>query len=324
MEININKLQLINITKNYYHWEKEKEILLTINKDNPITNNKNNYYLLDSNWLINYKTLIKYDNLLQSLNKVSEDEKEIENIINQHINVEFNSLQDEQLSKLNNMQSIDLFNEIKQSKKFPFTIINEIVKNSIYDFSNFEFMELNGNIIGDKIIFELEPNNYKMFIVIFSDDNYFYELFFIFNNIDNTNYIELLDKIKNSNYQEILNLISIKLNDINEIGEIYNLKDNLKDNLKNTLIILAKKTKKFFINNKQNIDNTQNNNNLNSLIPQNQKENSTIYNNINSLFKCMYDYDLKLMGGFCGDEIRNNYSPCKLIDLNWVLNLKKI
>ena len=327
MEININKHQLINITKNYYQWEKEKEILLTINKDNPITNNKNNYYLLDSNWLINYKTLIKYDNLLQSLNKVSEDEKEIENIINQHINVEFNSLQDEQLSKLNNMQSIDLFNEIKQSKKFPFTIINEIVKNSINDFSHFEFMELNGNIIGDKIIFELEPtsnNNYNMFIVIFSDDNYFYELFFIFNIINETDYIELLGKIKNSNYQEILNLISIKLNDINEIGEIYNLKDNLKDNLKNNLIILAKKTKKLFINNKQNIDNTQNNNNLNSSIVQNQKENSTIYNNINSLFKCMYDYDLKLMGGFCGDEIRNNYSPCKLIDLNWVLKLKNV
>ena len=36
MEININKSQLIQITKNYYHWEKEKDNLLTINKDNLI------------------------------------------------------------------------------------------------------------------------------------------------------------------------------------------------------------------------------------------------------------------------------------------------
>ncbi len=191
MEININKSQLIQITKNYYHWEKEKDNLLTINKDNLISNNESNYYLLDSNWVTNYKTLIKYDILQQKLNNVSNVEEE-EKIIEEHINVEFNSLQDEQLSNLNNMQNIDLFNEIKQKKKLPFEIINENIKNSIFDFINFEFIKLNGNIIGDKIVCELEStsnNNDKMFIVVFfPDENYFYELFFIFNNIDDTNY----------------------------------------------------------------------------------------------------------------------------------------
>ena len=302
--------QLINIITRYYHFEQEKEKFL-MNHDNIFLTNKD-YYLVDKLIIDKIKNFTEYDKIKEQFNyNLNENEKE-EEIIKNYLNTLNKNECTNLFSELNNFK-IDknmLLKELLENKKFPFEIINEEVKNSL-NLLNYEFPKINGKSTNNKIIFELESliNNEKLIIVLFNIGNFnLLELFYVLENSMKKE--ELLNFIDKNQYEVILKELEINIDNIDEKGEL----KEIKRDIHNYYLIVRK-------------INFENINKIKSLLIQKNNEAEYLnqeHNNIQNIFESLYKSNKIYQKALSEGEIRGNYSPCKLINIDWVENLKKI
>ena len=302
--------QLINIITRYYHFEQEKEKFL-MNHDNIFLTNKD-YYLVDKLIIDKIKNFTEYDKIKEKFNYNLNGKEKDEEIIKNYLNTLNKNEGTNLFSELNNFK-IDkniLLKELLENKKFPFEIINEEVKNSL-NLLNYEFPKINGKSTNNKIIFELESliNNEKLIIVLFNIGNFnLLELFYV---LDYSMTIEEFLKIIDKNqYEDILKELEINIDNIDEKGELREIKGDI-----HNYHLMVRKI---------NLDNI--NKIKSSLI---QKNNEAEYlnqehNNIQNIFKSLYKSNKIYQKALNNEEIRGNYSPCKLINIEWVENLKNI
>ena len=56
-----------SIIINYFKWEKEKELLLAKNSNTIISNEPNEFYLVDKIWLNKFKEIVNIDKIIKKL-----------------------------------------------------------------------------------------------------------------------------------------------------------------------------------------------------------------------------------------------------------------
>ena len=297
----LNIAQLINIVQSYYSLEKEK-INFLMNQQNIFFSNEiQYYYLVEKSIMDKIKYFIHYEKIKEKI-KTNLNEKEEEIINNYYTNntIDFKIFSSE--SNIIQNDDENVLKELLENKNFPYEIINEEVKNSI-NFIKYEFLKVNGRFANNKICFELNSqiNNKKLIIVLFNiGNNYLLQLFYIFNYPMNVDLLEIIDKTQ---YNDILKSMGKDINNINEEGE---LKYFNQGNYCYSLLI--KKIKMddriSFIKN---------------------KDENPINENIKTMFDSLYRSNKKYENALSNpEEIRGNYSPCKLINFEWVKNLKNI
>ena len=314
--------KLLKILLNYYNWEKEKENLL-FNKEKNIHENKEKYYLIDKKVIDNFKNCINYENLKKKIEieKLENNSVKIEEIIKKYIQKEKFKINDFDLVKFDSNSFIkknNIINSLLSCKDCNFEIINEEVKNSLF-VSKELIYDIHRKDIQDKLIFETSDGFNNLFILIFPfGDDYIGKLFFILKSNDiNNEYLE--KKFEEKNESEILKSYNIDLNYIKE-NEYKGYEACLNSETdKYNYTIIASKIKfikySFDPNNKTQIILTNNYN------YENKKEEIELF------FNCLKQSNEKFNSALKSSSIRNNYSPCKIIDKNWMedfINMQNI
>jgi hypothetical protein len=280
-----NNGKLIKIILNYYYWEKE---LLFQNSNNQLSTKRKAFYLIDKNLMNKLKEFINYENLKEIIKDENNNLSDLineEDIITDNVKLEFDD-------SLYILKEENILNELTKNKKFDLEIIPEEICNYFDTFIGKNRIKVYGRKIDEKIIFEIEFQLYKILFFIFIKDSYLYHTFFIINNTNaNNSFINsLLNHIENSNIIEFLQKCNIELN-----------------NIKNDLIKVDNYTFRFIITKKINLSLTK-------------KE---LYL-INQFFKSLHKSDKKYIRALKMEEIRGNYSPCKIIDKEWMENFIKM
>ena len=277
--------KLIKIILNYYYWEKE---LLFQKSNNHLETKNKPFYIIDKNLMNKLKQLINYENLKEII-------KDGNNNLSDLINEE-DILTDNGNFKLDNslyiLEEDNILNELIKNKKFDLEIIPEEIYNSFVTFIGKNTIKVYGKKIDEKIIFEMEFQHHTIILIIFKEDSYIYNIFFIINNTNNTknSFINsLLNQIENSNIIEFLQKCNIELN-----------------NIKNDLVKIDKYICRFIITKKIKLSLTKKKIHL-----------------INQFFTSLNKSDEKYNRALKTKEIRGNYSPCKIIDKEWMDNFIK-
>ena len=314
-----------NIIINYFKWEKEKELLLT-KKNNIISNEQKEFYLVEKEFLNKFKKIVNIDKIKQKL-KANSNKDNQDTLVNEYIQNELSNINPTDLSLLNNVQKYNesqILKELLENKNFVYEIVNEELKNALNDFNKGnELIKTNGKIINDKILFDINSsfgNKNIIKLIFMSDESFYYETFFI---INSDSYKDLLKIIEEKSFQEILGLYDIDYNSIDESGEIIK-KDNCEIVIKKQKLNLVDDNNnsgraninneiKSNMNNENDIDGNNNNNNDNeNHISSYQKD------KIIEFFKYISYFNLKFKNALEKGDIHNNYSPCKIINQKWI------
>ena len=318
------KDKIRNIIISYFKFEKELlNYFMNINNDQ-FPNTSKSYYLIDKLWLNEFKKIINYDKIKESINNNSNNNEEI---IYNYIQNESINLNERDIFILNKNKKSDkdiLLKELLDNKNFQFEIINEEVKNELNFYKNNEFLKIKITIKNNIIFIELLPtiDNKNIIILLLLEDDYFYQLCII---IDYTKFNYLIEIINYKDFDNILNILQINKSNINESGDINNINiENI-----NNLYVISKRIKNYFVsfdNNINNISLIKFNNNENSNLLKNQTKYLNLdpnYEKIKSIFESLYKSNESFKKVLEDeDAIRGNYSPCKIINMNWIEELK--
>ena len=316
--------QLTKFILNYYNWEKEKEqFLQEIYILNANSINKKAYYLIEKTWMNKFKTYIDYDKIKEKIEKETKNNSSInkEEIIKTYIKEDFKTKSNdketfESLLSFNNYSNDkEIIDELINNKNFVLEIIPEEVKNSLYLNQMNNLKEIKGKKIYDKIIFEIELKDYVIILLVCKEENNVYNTFFIMDNNNNNNNL-LINQIEKKKYIDILKSYQIKLINVNE-NDGFVSRDLISDKIRFTIVIkIIKKIE---------------NDNISSLLfseidnysekkLSNENTNRKITQFLITLSKSDDIFNRALNIG----EIRSNYTPCKIIDKEWMEQFKNI
>ena len=306
------KEKIKNIVISQLKFEKELENYFLNKNIEQFPNSSKSYYLINKLWFNEFKKLINYDKIKESIHNISNNEEE-EIINNELINLNETGIYN--ILNINEKKDKDIIlKELLENKNFPFEIINEEIKNELVNiYNNKEFIKINIENKNNMIFIGLESNfdNKNIFILFFIEQNYFYQLFII---IDCNKYNYLLENINNKDFDSILKFFGINKSNINENGEIKNI--DLDNNYK--LNVISKRiNNSFTLININNQDSTLFNNQTKYL---NSDPN---YEKIIEIFNCL-NKNKEIFAVALEDEdaIHENYSPCKIVNLKWIEKLK--
>ena len=143
-------LQLTKAINNLINWEKEKELIL-FQQNNKL--NEQNFYLISKEWMNDFKSSIKYEELIENYKK---DEKNGIEIISEFIKNNLKNLESS-LSNISENQSkrdSDIITSLMNEKNFVLEIINEELYNSLLNGYTKGYQAL-GISINKKIIFSM-------------------------------------------------------------------------------------------------------------------------------------------------------------------------
>ena len=308
---NFDKMTKIII--NYYNWEKEKNsVLYKKEGDNFIDENKK-YYLIDKNWINNFKNYIEYNKLIEKIQAETTNNVNKEEIIKEYLNKDLIEKKDSNslLFNLNN-NSFDAQNEeyereiifyLNKKHDFALEIINKKTNLALLDLYKGFNKEISGKIKKNKILFEMEIENNKIIILLFpNDDNEIYEMFFIIEK-DDDSHDNLINHIEKNIDKDIFKIYNINEDKINEKGIMVHTKmfTILINKKKNDFHNLVKKVKTiYFFNNKY--------------------EKEKMENDIHKFFESLNDSNDNYKQALTVGAISSNYNPCKIIDKKWADN----
>lgn len=285
---NYSNDELKNLIKSYIDWEKEKEEILLFKNDKIKDScDEKNFYLIDKEWLNKFKEIIKYKELIDYIKseKTNNDSINIDEIIN--LFIDKNSINLNNINKDINDKN-DIENELINNKNFIFEVINEKFNKLLKNVKN--KYKIIGKIMNNKILFEMVLKNFKIIFLIFpiEKDN-ICKLFLIFKEKDKNYSIEI-NRLEKEDYKNILNRYEINLSYVDENG----INKKFKINEENLFIVVKKSKYKsnylFYLLNKD----------------------------INNFFKALKKSNCKFNNAIKNEDIHNNYSPCKLINLDWM------
>ena len=320
--------KIIRIITNLYNWEKEKEKMFFNNEKNKnlILEQNKTFFLIDKNWINLFKKNIKYDKLIEKIendtktNSEINDEEIIKKTFLEMNDYEINKLTIDLQSYNSNLEEDKILNNLLENQKFDLEIINEEIKNSLFFYNGIK-LKINGLIIEDYILFEMQINEKNIILLVFpleeKEEDCIYKIFFIFD-CDTKNIKDLLiNKKKKINYIDILKSFNMDLQNIDKDGKSeisFTLGDNKYNNIykkKYKVIIIANKIKKDF-----KISLFENNNkNTTYVINYNiEKKKDDIQAFFDSLDASNSSYRKALTEG----DITSNYSPCKFINKKWM------
>ena len=286
--------ELKSLMKNLIEWEEEKIQMFFQQNDND-----KKFYYISKSWLNEFKNIIKYDELIKRINKNS---KTIEQIIEEFID---NDLKDLDLNsfnkKINNsISNPNIINELMKNKKFILEIVNEDVFKSLFE-SDLTGLEISRKIINKKVIFATKIL-IKNIIILLSKikDKEICEMFFILNSNNKKIYNDLYEFVENNDINQIIDTLEIDVKNINDEGEYKTFK--LEDTVIKCLVLFKK------------IE-------YSHIFPLLNKE--TIVQ-VQQFFDVLYKSKIKFKKGLLlSNTIRDNYTPCKLINKEWMDNFIK-
>ena len=286
----MNVVLLKNVMKNLIEWEGEKRQMFFQQNDND-----KKFYYISKTSMKNLKGIIKYDELIKKINKNS---KSIEQIIEEFIDNDLKNLDFSSLNKNVNtsINELDIFNALMRNKKFMLEIVNENLFNSLYKCDKTGY-EISRKIINKKVIFELKILIKKIIILLFKvKDTKICEILFILDDSDENSSNDIYEFIENNDINQIIKDLKIDVNNNNK-GEYktYEL-----ENTEIKYLILFKKIK------------------YNHIFPFLEKE---IIHKVRNFFEVLYKSNTKFKEGLIfTNAIHDNYSPCKLINKDWMDN----
>ena len=278
-------LQLQKLINSLINWEKEKEQILSKQNNNL---NEKRFYLIGKNWMNDFKSSIKYDELIENYKKNRNNEKEFISFIkNNFKNLKLSS---EKQPKEDSYIITSLMNK----SNFVLEIINEELFDSLLNQYTKGYEAL-GISINKKIIFKMSIWKKKILLMLFPlESNNICEIFFILGENNEKDYQILYEEIKNSDISEILSFSGLDIKNIDEKGEKKTLK--IKENAFKCFIIIKKiKFNYEFL-----------------LLEKN------IIDKVNNLFYMLYESNNKFKKALINDEICGNYSPCKILSKKWM------
>ena len=212
--------QLTKAINNLINWEKEKEQILFEQNDNL---NEKKFYLIKKEWMNDFKSSIKYDELIKNIKNDAKDEKKI---ISEFIT---NNLKNFQLSLFNYENQTDeyeknIISSLLFQKEFVLEIINKELFNSLSKGYTKGFQAL-GTSINKKLIFRMSIRNKNIMLILLPiEGNNFYEIFLIPDKINVNEDQILFEEIKTKNINEIFSFLNLDINNINKKENIENLR----------------------------------------------------------------------------------------------------
>ena len=183
--------KIIRIITNLYNWEKEKEKMFFNNEKNKnlILEQNKTFFLIDKNWINLFKKNIKYDKLIEKIendtktNSEINDEEIIKKTFLEMNDYEINKLTIDLQSYNSNLEEDKILNNLLENQKFDLEIINEEIKNSLFFYNGIK-LKINGLIIEDYILFEMQINEKNIILLVFpleeKEEDCIYKIFFIF------------------------------------------------------------------------------------------------------------------------------------------------
>ena len=316
-----NMDQISKIVLNYYNWDIEKEKILFKNEKNIQENNKQ-YFLIDEKYMNYLKKYINYEKLKKKIEneKLENSSVNIEEIIEKNIMedpIDISYLESEEPQIKDNIPSVDIINDLLKNQYFSFEIINKEVKDSLPFYYQESTYEIQRNDIKEKLIFKIVNKKYKLILLIFPyDNNYIGRLFFILK-LKDSNIEYLKEILEEKNISEILNLFDIELDYMNCNGyEEYKGKLGSGKNQFQCIIIANKK--KYIKHNWDKI--------ITTVVLRNNYNYEKNKGNIKHFLECLDLSNYKYNKALNSQEIRSNYTPCKIINKKWIedfINLEK-
>ena len=285
--------QLKQVMKNLIKWEEEKLLMLFQQNDNDKT-----FYFISKSWLKEFKNFIKYDELIKKINKNS---KSIDQIIEEFIendleNFDFTSFTKDVKNSKNDLDKL-IINELLRNKKFILEIVNESLFNSLFECDKTGF-KISRKIINKKVIFEAKILIKKIILLIFKiNDSKICKIVSILNSDDENSCNDLYEFFENNEINEIIEELQIDVNNINDKGEYKTYKF---ESTEISFLIEFEKIK------------------YNHMFPLLDKE---IILQVQTFFEVLYKSNTKFKNGLTyTNSIHDNYSPCKLINKEWMDN----
>ena len=322
--------KIIRIITNLYKWEKEKEKMFFNNEKNKnlILEQNKTFFLIDKNWLNLFKKNIKYDELIEKIENDTKTNSEIND--EEIIKKTFIEMYDNEINKLtidlqsynSNLEEDKILNNLLENKKFDLEIINEELKNSLFFYNGIK-LKINGLIIEDFILFEMQINEKNIILLVFplveKEEDCIYKVFFIFD--CDTKIIKdlLINKKKKINYIDILKSFNMDLQNIDKDGKSeisFTLENNKYNNIykkKYKAIVIANKIKKDF-----KISLFENNNKNTTYVINNDYNIEKKKDDIQSFFDSLDASNASYRKALTEGDITSNYSPCKFINKKWM------
>ena len=322
MDFSINEIDfLFKIALSYYNWELEKEKLLFDKEENK-SDKKKKYFLINKKRMNYFKEHIKYEELKKNIEteKLENSSINIEETIKKHIqnnSLEMSGFGSSFYENKYNFKMSDAINNLLKDQDFNLEIINEEVKDSLLFDEEFIF-EIYRIDIKDKLVFEMYGKEFYLILLISTfEDDYISKLFFIFDFNDNNSIKDLKKVIKEKNNSEILNLFKIDLNYLKE--------NEYKKYEYNTDLTKGKSQCKLFVNKfkyeRFSLDEIKK-----TLVTKRKYSYESNKDKIYKFYKCFELSNERYNKALTSQEIRSNYSPCKILNKEWIenfLNLKK-
>ena len=322
--------KIIRIITNLYKWEKEKEKMFFNNEKNKnlILEQNKTFFLIDKNWLNLFKKNIKYDELIEKIENDTKTNSEIND--EEIIKKTFIEMYDNEINKLtidlqsynSNLEEDKILNNLLENKKFDLEIINEEIKNSLFFYNGIK-LKINGLIIEDFILFEMQINEKNIILLVFplveKEEDCIYKVFFIFD--CDTKIIKdlLINKKKKINYIDILKSFNMDLQNIDKDGKSeisFTLENNKYNNIykkKYKAIVIANKVKKDF-----KISLFENNNKNTTYVINNDYNIEKKKDDIQAFFDSLDASNASYRKALIEGDITSNYSPCKFINKKWM------
>ena len=169
-------LQLTKAINNLINWEKEKRQIL-FQQNNKL--NEKNFYLIGKEWMNDFKSSIKYEELIENYKKVEKNGIEI---ISEFIKNNLKNLESS-LSNISENQpkrEREIITSLMNENNFILEIINEELFNSLLNRYTKGYQAL-GISINKKIIFRMSIWKKNILLMLFPlESNHICEIFFIF------------------------------------------------------------------------------------------------------------------------------------------------